>query len=190
MFQLLESGFNQLLKNLGVGDVELELVDGTVFLHHSTQFLGVVAVLTAHISNLAVELAGGNSDVLSLGDFTQNQIAAKLFLGGFGGFLFVGVEFSFELLAILFGLDQLSGDLLELFLDLVLKQSGREGELGNGLVKMNEGIARLQGALDNYDTMDILARMAELRKIADSLETVVSNDKWPLPKYREMLFLY
>ena len=55
---------------------------------------------------------------------------------------------------------------------------------------MNEGIARLQDALDNYDTMDILARMAELRKVVDALETVVSNDKWPLPKYREMLFLY
>ena len=67
---------------------------------------------------------------------------------------------------------------------------GQMTELGNGLVKMNEGITRLQDALDNYDTMDILARMAELRKIVDALETVVSNDKWPLPKYREMLFLY
>ena len=67
---------------------------------------------------------------------------------------------------------------------------GQMAELGNGLVKMNEGITRLQDALDNFDTMDILARMAELRKIADALETVVSNDKWPLPKYREMLFLY
>jgi glutamine synthetase len=32
--------------------------------------------------------------------------------------------------------------------------------------------------------------MAELRKIADSLEAVITSEKWPLPKYREMLFLY
>ena len=63
-------------------------------------------------------------------------------------------------------------------------------ELGNGLVKMQAAIDDLDRALKNFDTADTLARMAELRKVADSLETVVSNDKWPLPKYREMLFLY
>ncbi|MBQ2624370.1 MAG: glutamine synthetase III [Kiritimatiellae bacterium] len=67
---------------------------------------------------------------------------------------------------------------------------GQMTELGSGLVKMKEAIDYLQDALKNYDTADTLARMAELRKIADSLETIITNDKWPLPKYREMLFLY
>ena len=67
---------------------------------------------------------------------------------------------------------------------------GQMAELGNGLVKMNEGITRLQNALDNFDTADTLARMAELRKVADSMETIVTNERWPLPKYRDMLFLY
>ena len=67
---------------------------------------------------------------------------------------------------------------------------GQMTELGNGLVKMKEAIDYLQDALKNYDTADTLARMAELRKIADSLEAVITSEKWPLPKYREMLFLY
>jgi glutamine synthetase len=29
-----------------------------------------------------------------------------------------------------------------------------------------------------------------LRKVADELETVVSDELWPLPKYRELLFQY
>jgi len=29
-----------------------------------------------------------------------------------------------------------------------------------------------------------------LRTTVDNLEKIVSDDKWPLPKYREMLFLY
>ena len=29
-----------------------------------------------------------------------------------------------------------------------------------------------------------------LRKVADELETVVADDLWPLPKYRELLFQY
>ena len=67
---------------------------------------------------------------------------------------------------------------------------GQMTELGSGLVKMKEAIDYLQDALKNYDTADTLARMSELRKIADSLETIVTCEKWPLPKYREMLFLY
>jgi len=67
---------------------------------------------------------------------------------------------------------------------------GQMTELADGLVKMKDAIDYLQGALKNRDTAEILARMAELRQVADSLETVVTNDRWPLPKYREMLFLY
>ena len=67
---------------------------------------------------------------------------------------------------------------------------GQMTELGNGLVALKEAIDYLQGALANNDPEDILTRMADLRKVADSLETIVASDRWPLPKYREMLFLY
>jgi glutamine synthetase len=31
--------------------------------------------------------------------------------------------------------------------------------------------------------------MLEVREIADSLESIVADDIWPLPKYQEMLFI-
>ena len=37
---------------------------------------------------------------------------------------------------------------------------------------------------------EILAAMAELRKVVDALEREVDDARWPLPKYREMLFVY
>ncbi|MHB0937989.1 MAG: glutamine synthetase III family protein [Armatimonadota bacterium] len=36
----------------------------------------------------------------------------------------------------------------------------------------------------------IVPAMQEVRKYADALETVVDDEIWPLPKYREMLFIY
>ena len=35
----------------------------------------------------------------------------------------------------------------------------------------------------------VLPAMADLRKSADKLETMISDDLWPLPTYREMLFI-
>ena len=35
----------------------------------------------------------------------------------------------------------------------------------------------------------VLPKMAELRTLGDKLETVVADDLWPLPTYREMLFI-
>ena len=37
---------------------------------------------------------------------------------------------------------------------------------------------------------EILAAMADLRVVVDSIEKNVSDECWPLPKYREMLFVY
>ena len=37
---------------------------------------------------------------------------------------------------------------------------------------------------------EILAAMADLRVTVDSIEKNVSDESWPLPKYREMLFVY
>jgi glutamine synthetase len=36
----------------------------------------------------------------------------------------------------------------------------------------------------------VIPAQERLRGIADELETVVADDLWPLPKYRELLFQY
>ena len=64
----------------------------------------------------------------------------------------------------------------------------------------NKGIDTLDKALnhhaegDAYDHAkqcrdEVVVAMADLRKHADALEAVVSDDLWPLPTYREMLFM-
>ena len=35
----------------------------------------------------------------------------------------------------------------------------------------------------------VIPKMEELRKYGDTLETLVADDLWPLPTYREMLFI-
>ena len=37
---------------------------------------------------------------------------------------------------------------------------------------------------------EILAALGALREVVDRLERLVSDERWPLPKYREMLFIY
>jgi len=36
---------------------------------------------------------------------------------------------------------------------------------------------------------DISERLIEMRQMVDKLEEIVDNDKWPLPKYRQLLFI-
>ncbi|MFA7184876.1 MAG: glutamine synthetase III [Victivallales bacterium] len=61
--------------------------------------------------------------------------------------------------------------------------------LGKGLDKLCAATSGLESALDDsYDK--ILTKMVALREIADCLELVVEDKNWPLPKYREMLFVY
>jgi glutamine synthetase len=36
----------------------------------------------------------------------------------------------------------------------------------------------------------VLPAQNALREVVDELETVVSDELWPLPKYRELLFQY
>lgn len=66
----------------------------------------------------------------------------------------------------------------------------RMEELGGGLAGLKSAIDGLQSAMESGGASDALERMAELRKVADALETVVADARWPLPKYRDMLFLY
>ena len=37
---------------------------------------------------------------------------------------------------------------------------------------------------------EVIPAQARLRTVVDELETVVADDLWPLPKYRELLFQY
>ena len=49
---------------------------------------------------------------------------------------------------------------------------------------------KVEKALKKGGTSQILTEMANLRKTVDKLEHIVDDNKWPLPKYREMLFIY
>ena len=48
----------------------------------------------------------------------------------------------------------------------------------------------LEEVLPTGDPELIRAKQAELRKLVDRLEKVVDDELWPLPKYRELLFIY
>ena len=66
-------------------------------------------------------------------------------------------------------------------------------ELGSGLDALKAGIRKLDEALGESSATaeaEILAAMRALRTTVDSLEKRVSDARWPLPKYRDMLFLY
>ena len=66
----------------------------------------------------------------------------------------------------------------------------RTSELASGMVAMQDAVDALRDALAADDPGDTLKHMAELRAAADSLETIVPDRKWPLPKYHDMLFVY
>jgi glutamine synthetase len=64
---------------------------------------------------------------------------------------------------------------------------------------LTRGITALEKAEHHHDSdafahakhikEQVLPAMLELRKAADKLETIVDDDIWPLPTYREMLFI-
>ena len=62
--------------------------------------------------------------------------------------------------------------------------------LGRGLDALVARCAALEKALASGSSARILAAMAKVRETVDALEHVVDDASWPLPKYREMLFLY
>ena len=63
-------------------------------------------------------------------------------------------------------------------------------KLGAGLDDLHVKCDRLEKALDGADPKAQLAALADLRKTVDRLEGLVDDARWPLPKYREMLFVY
>lgn len=60
--------------------------------------------------------------------------------------------------------------------------------LGKGLEDLTEKTEKMEKAVTGLHE-EILEAMAELREIVDRLEKIVSDTLWPLPKYREMLFI-
>ncbi|MGA2230322.1 MAG: glutamine synthetase III [Tepidisphaeraceae bacterium] len=68
------------------------------------------------------------------------------------------------------------------------------------IADLQKGIAKLDKALHHHPEGDayahakaardsLLPAMLDVRKAADKLETIVADDLWPLPTYREMLFI-
>ena len=63
-------------------------------------------------------------------------------------------------------------------------------EIGSGMDNLKANIKKLDAALVGTDMEAVLCAMKALRTTVDTLEHKVADAKWPLPKYRDMLFLY
>ena len=63
-------------------------------------------------------------------------------------------------------------------------------KLGELIDSLSSSMATLEAGIESEDTDAIISAMAELRSSADSLEKEVDDSIWPLPKYRELLFVY
>ena len=66
------------------------------------------------------------------------------------------------------------------------KFQGAVGSLDEAIEHHADGDAYAHA---KYMKEGVLPRMAELRALGDKLETMVADDLWPLPTYREMLFI-
>ena len=69
-------------------------------------------------------------------------------------------------------------------------QKSKAERIGQYITSLSECNTKLESALKVSDPKAILCIMKELRKVADALEEVVSDEYWPLPKYSELLFIY
>ena len=70
---------------------------------------------------------------------------------------------------------------------------GAVSSLRKAVLKLDDLVAKTPhgGAMAHakYQRDVVLPGMADLRKAADKLELLVADEYWPLPKYREMLFV-
>ena len=66
---------------------------------------------------------------------------------------------------------------------------GYAKSLGEGLTRLTSAIDVMEKALGGLHE-EIVDAIAALRKEVDGLAKLVSDELWPLPKYREMLFIY
>ena len=63
-------------------------------------------------------------------------------------------------------------------------------KLGAGLDDLHVKCDRLEKAIGKSDPAAQIATMDDLRKTVDRLEGLVDDARWPLPKYREILFVH
>ena len=63
-------------------------------------------------------------------------------------------------------------------------------KLGTGLDDLHVKCERLEKDIASDDPAAIIDAMADLRRTVDRLELLIDDGKWPLPKYRQMLFVY
>ncbi len=63
-------------------------------------------------------------------------------------------------------------------------------KLGAALDDLHVKCERLDKSLAKAPPDEQIARMVDLRRTVDALEYLVDDARWPLPKYREMLFIY
>ena len=59
----------------------------------------------------------------------------------------------------------------------------------DGLIESANGGSSLHQIAASFKD-SVIPGMLKVRDVADWLETIVDDDLWPLPKYREMLFQY
>jgi glutamine synthetase len=62
--------------------------------------------------------------------------------------------------------------------------------LGEGLDTLSDNCIALEKALAADDSAAMIAALEAARTSADMLESVLDDKAWPLPKYREILFVY
>ena len=63
-------------------------------------------------------------------------------------------------------------------------------KLGAGLDDLHVKCDRLEKAIAKGTHERQLSAMDDLRRTVDRLESLVDDSRWPLPKYREILFVY
>ena len=63
-------------------------------------------------------------------------------------------------------------------------------KLGAGLDDLHVKCDRLEKVLAKSDAAAQIGAMDDLRRTVDRLEGLVDDSRWPLPKYREMLFIH
>ncbi len=62
--------------------------------------------------------------------------------------------------------------------------------IANLLDLIDEKADVLENLIAEKKSLEMVAAMGDLREQVDALERILADSSWPLPKYREMLFLY
>jgi glutamine synthetase len=87
----------------------------------------------------------------------------------------------------------ISGSVLENQVAEVENVAQLIANLKNSLVALDEAVEKAEN--DNIEkkaaalAYSVSDAMSAVREVCDGLETIVEDSLWPLPKYREMLFL-